>query len=210
MKRLALLVIIITLPLIAYYQYQKFRRFNPPSAYDYVASDSIDVYYHSPEALQLYYENVFEVGAFARRLWHNQGIDVRYPDQDNLEAMQASQYYQQLLKTTSYLEDRLLRSQQLKQVGFTNGEIKTMEENEWSPQQFQLMHQQFLLDLERGDEGAAVWRLQGLLRDRGHDIPVDGIFNNITEQALRDFQQGEGLYPSGQVDESSLRELLKM
>ncbi len=210
MKRLALLVIIITLPIITYYQYQKFRRFNPPSAYDYVASDSIDVYYHSPEALQHYYENVFEIGAFARRLWHNEGIDVRYPDQSNSEAMQASQYYQQLLKTTAYLEDRLIHSQQLKQVGFGNSEIKTMEDNDWSPEQFQLMRQQRLLDLKRGDEGAAVWRLQALLLDHGHDIPVDGIFNNITEQALKDFQQNEGLYPSGQVDESSLRKLLKM
>jgi len=210
MKRLALLVIIITLPLIAYYQYQKFRRFNPPSTYDYVANDSIDVYYHSPETLQHYYENVFEIGAFARRVWHNQGIDVRYPDQDNLEAMQASQYYQQLLKTTTYLEDRLIRSQQLKQVGFDNSEIKTMEDNAWSPEQFRLMRQQLLLDLKRGDEGAAVWKLQSLLRNHGHDIPVDGIFNNITEQALKDFQQDGGLYPSGQVDENSLRKLLEM
>jgi hypothetical protein len=210
MKRLALLVIIITLPLIAYYQYQKFRRFNPPSAYDYVASDSIDINYHSPETLQHYYENVFEIGAFARRLWHNQGIDVRYPDQNNSEAVQASQYYQQLLKTTAYLEDRLIQSQQLKQDGFTNADISTMEENEWSPQQFQLMRQQLLLGLKQGDEGGAVWRLQELLRDHGHDIPVDGIFNRITEQALKDFQQTERLYPSGQVDESSLRKLLKL
>ncbi|MEQ9440382.1 MAG: peptidoglycan-binding domain-containing protein [Cyclobacteriaceae bacterium] len=208
MKRLALLVIIITLPVIAYYQYRKFRRFHPPSAYDYVVRDSIDVHYHDPEALQHYYKNVYEIGAFARQVWHNRDIDVRYPDQDDIEAIQAADYYQQLLQTTAYLEGILVRSRELKEAGYTNQDIKVMETEGLSPQMFRLLHQQQLLGLSRGDKGAGVWELQALLRKQGHDIPHDGIFNKITEDALKEFQESTESYPTGQVDENSLRNLL--
>lgn len=208
MKRLALLVIIITLPIIAYYQYRKFRRFHPPSAYDYVIQDSIDIYYHNPEMLQHYYKNVYEIGAFARQAWHNQEIDVRYPDQGDPEAVRASTYYQQLWQTTAYLEDRLVRSRELKEAGYANGDIKIMETEGLSPGMFQMLRQKQIVGLSRNDKGAGVWELQNLLRQQGHDIPLDGIFNKITENALQEFQKAEGLYPSGQVDESSLRSLI--
>lgn len=208
MKRLALLIVIVTLPIIAYYQYQKYRRFNPPTEYSYVANDSIDVHYHNPVVLQNYYKNIYEIGAFARRMWHNEHIDVRFPNQNNTEAESAAHYYQQLLQTTAYLEDQLIHSQRLKDEGFTNQDIKIMEAEGLSPLSFYILKHQSLIGLERGEENALVWQLQQLLRKRGHDIPLDGIFNKITEQALKDFQQSQNLYPSGQVDEYSLRKLL--
>ncbi|MEM6843405.1 MAG: peptidoglycan-binding domain-containing protein [Bacteroidota bacterium] len=208
MKRLALLILIVTLPVIAYFQYQKYRRFHPPANYDHPANDSIDVHYHDPQVLQSYYKNTYEIGSFARQMWYNQQIDVRFPDQENPQATKALRYYQQLLQTTAYLEDRLVHSRQLKGEGFTNQEIKTMEAEGLSPQSFRLLHRQSLVGLKLGDENAEVWELQQLLRQRGHDIPLDGIFNKITEQALKDFQQTQNLYPSGQVDENSLRKLI--
>ena len=209
MKRLALLVIIITLPIIAYYQYRKFRRFHPPSTYDYVVKDSIDVHYHDPEVLQHYYKNVYEIGAFARQVWHNQEVDVRYPDQDNPEAVRAASYYQQLWETTTYLEGRLVRSRELKDAGYANNDIKIMEAEGMSPRLFQVFRKKQLLGLSRGDEGPGVWELQALLRQQGQDIPLDGIFSKITEDALKEFQRAEGHYPSGQVDENSLRSLVE-
>ncbi|WKN44761.1 peptidoglycan-binding domain-containing protein [Tunicatimonas pelagia] len=208
MKRLAILIVIITLPVITYYQYQKYRRFHPPVEYSYTTNDSIDVYYYDPAVLQHYYKNVYEIGAFARQMWYNKQIDVRFPDENDTEAMPAARYYQQLLQTTAYLEGRLIRSQQLKQAGFTNQNIKVMEAEGLSPLSFYLTKHQSLIGLARGEKNASVWQLQKLLRKHDHDIPLDGIFNKITEQALQDFQQSQDLYPSGQVDEYSLRKLL--
>lgn len=209
MKRLALLILIVTLPILTYFQYQKYRRFHPPVSYDYAPSDSIDVNYHDPVVLQQYYQNVYEIGDFARRQWRNQGTDVRYPDSDNPEEKKASQYYQQLLSTTAQLEDKLIASQVLKEQGFDNQAIVWIEREGWSPQNYQIAQRQSLQGLKRGDKGSEVWALQKLLVNKGYEIPVDGIFSEVTEKAVKDLQRTTGNYPSGAVDEVSLRAMMK-
>ena len=59
----------------------------------------------------------------------------------------------------------------------------------------------------RGDEGLLVGVIQQLLRDvtllYGRDetlVPLDGIFGEITEQAVKDFQTVNRLPPDGRVD----------
>ncbi len=209
MKRLALLILSITLPILTYFQYQKYRRFNPPVNYEYPLSDSIDTNYHDPVTLQQYYQNVYEIGSFARSQWHHQGTDVRFPEDDDPEAKQASQYYQQLLSTTAQLEDQLIASQRLKDAGFDNQAIARIEQEGWSPQNYRLAQQQSLIGLKKGSKGSDVWNLQKLLVNKGYDIPVDGIFNEVTENAVKDLQQQNGNYPSGIVDEGLLRAMMK-
>ncbi len=59
----------------------------------------------------------------------------------------------------------------------------------------------------RGDEGPVVSVIQLLLRDiillygRNADIlPVDGVFGDLTEEAVKDFQRVHGLPDDGRVD----------
>lgn len=208
MKRLAFLLIIIALPILVYFQYSNYKRFHPPSAYEYAINDSIDVHYHDQVILQQYYKNAYEIGAFARSNWHTHNIDVRYPDQENEQARRAAEYYQQLLKTTAYLEDLLVYSKELKQEGFDNQQITEIEKQGLSPRGFLMQQSGLLQGLERGNKGEAVWQLQKILRQKGYDLPVDGVFDVVTEDALKKYQQAEDLYPSGKVDISSYRVLL--
>ena len=209
MKRLALLILIITLPILTYFQYQKYRRFHPPVNYDYSPSDSIDTNYHNPVVLQQYYQNVYEIGDFARSQWRNQATDVRYPDDGNPEEKKASQYYRQLLSTTALLEDKLIASRTLKDQGFDNQAIARLEQEGWSPQNYQLAQYQSIEGLKTGDKGSGVWALQKLLVNKGYEIPVDGIFSQATEEAVKDLQQATGNYPSGTVDQLLLQAMMK-
>ncbi|MGJ3249680.1 MAG: peptidoglycan-binding domain-containing protein [Elainellaceae cyanobacterium] len=53
------------------------------------------------------------------------------------------------------------------------------------------------LILERGETGPAVETLQQQLQDRGYFVNVDGVFGQITEDALIQFQRDAGLVPDG-------------
>ena len=66
-----------------------------------------------------------------------------------------------------------------------------------------------LLDLKMGAKGAAVWELQKLLNANTDSIPQDGIFSLITTNRLKTFQENNGLFPSGEVDEKTLKALIK-
>jgi peptidoglycan hydrolase-like protein with peptidoglycan-binding domain len=52
-----------------------------------------------------------------------------------------------------------------------------------------------------------VQNVQQALQQRGHNINPDGIWGPDTYQALRDFQQQEGLQPSGQIDQQTIAAL---
>jgi peptidoglycan hydrolase-like protein with peptidoglycan-binding domain len=53
--------------------------------------------------------------------------------------------------------------------------------------------------VREGDEQHPVQTLQYLLRARGHNLTVDGIFGPVTAAAVRAFQQQEGLTVDGIV-----------
>ena len=53
--------------------------------------------------------------------------------------------------------------------------------------------------VREGDEQHPVQTLQYLLRARGHNLTVDGIFGPVTAAAVRAFQQQEGLAVDGIV-----------
>ena len=53
---------------------------------------------------------------------------------------------------------------------------------------------------ELNDTAAAIAAIQQLLRDTGYDVKPDGIYGNETYNAVRSFQTGVGLPPTGSVD----------
>lgn len=52
-------------------------------------------------------------------------------------------------------------------------------------------------------------RIQELLNQKGAELEADGIFGGRTEAALKKFQSGQGLDPSGKVDQTTLERLRK-
>lgn len=49
--------------------------------------------------------------------------------------------------------------------------------------------------------------LQQALKDAGRDVEVDGVWGDSTAQALRDFQEEEGITASGELDDETLTAL---
>ena len=59
-----------------------------------------------------------------------------------------------------------------------------------------------------GEKSAFVYELQKLLTKKGFDIPVDGVYQNITSDALKSFEEKNNLFPDGKVDLMTLKALL--
>ncbi len=209
MKRLAWLIIIIALPLICYFQYKKYTRFNPPSIYEYVAQDSVDVNYFDPVIVQQYFENIYKLESITRSLWYNRGLDVKFPDLDIAGSRAETDHYNSLFATTKILEKKLIYSTQLKEAGFQNMEIKEMVEQGMTPRLYTFLKRKNLVGLQLGQESSDVWELQKLLMDKSYNIPFDGVFGIETKESLVDFQSKHSLLPTGVVDEKTLKYLIK-
>ncbi len=191
------------LPIIAYFQYQKWTKFNPPNSYDYVVSDSIDIGFYDPLILKEYYTSAFEIGSFARRHWYNEGIDVRFPG-ENPHDLEVANHYNRLVAVTKQIEDRLKISFQLKGEGYTNIEIKQMFENGWTAQHYEAFKaQEYLSNTNFGDINKNVWKLQQRLNEKGFETIVDGNYRIDTRVKLMEFQSENDLFPSGQLDEDT-------
>lgn len=209
MKRLIFIVLIIGVGSYITVQYLKDRRFNPPSAYDYPISTEIDKDFYDPAVVQQYYKLAYDVGSYARSIWFNDGIDVRMMDRENYEATQAIDYWNTLKSTVDQLGAQLEYSKSLRDQGYTKQQVRAIIELNISPEDIEFEKHNYLLGLSVGESGAQVWELQKLLNTQGDSIPVDGIFNVVTRQRLVEFQRQHELYPSGIVDEKTLKALLK-
>ena len=53
--------------------------------------------------------------------------------------------------------------------------------------------------VQNGSQGHPIRTLQLLLRARGHNLAVDGIFGSVTEAAVKAFQTAKGLTADGVV-----------
>lgn len=207
MKRLLYIVIIIALPVIAYFQYVNWTKFNPPNSYDYVQSDSVDINYYDQQALTLYYQNSYEIGAFARRMWKNEGIDVLFPSESE-KSLKAASHFNNLRAVTKQLEKQLNYSYTLKNQGYNNLEIKEITETGISATEYERRKQmQDMLTTQFGDISSNVWKLQQKLNEKGYDTPVDGNFRIDTQVTLQTFQTDNGLFPSGTLDEETYSKL---
>ena len=209
MKRLLVIVILIGVVAYVAVQYLKDRRFNPPSAYDYELSQNIDTDFYDRAVLKEYYKTALEVGSYARSLWRNNQIDVRFINDEDFESTRATEVYNEMIATAKMLETKLEMSAELKSKGYNDYEVQMYFEQNLTPEELEFERNYHLLDLKMGAKGAAVWELQKLLNTDSDSIPQDGIFNLITANRLKTFQQTNGLFPSGEVDEKTLKALIK-
>ena len=59
-----------------------------------------------------------------------------------------------------------------------------------------------------GDQGTDVAEIQGQLVDLGYDVMADGDYGPATVDAIKQFQQSQGINPNGLVDQTTYEALL--
>ncbi|MEM6800914.1 MAG: peptidoglycan-binding domain-containing protein [Bacteroidota bacterium] len=217
MKRLFYLVIIITLPLIAFFQFWNFRKFNPPSDYAYEISQEIDPNYHDPEMVKEYFLTCKEVGNYARYVWKEHGVDVKFADPTHPEEKEFASIYNSLIATAQFLEGKLEKSAELKKDGLNNEDViwweKGIIERNVADPNLGSSRGGDQGDMDTvakiGDKNAAVRAIQESLYKKGHKIRIDGIFRQETRDAVLAFQNKKKLPETGIVDLETFQKLTK-
>ncbi|MEL6254245.1 MAG: peptidoglycan-binding domain-containing protein [Bacteroidota bacterium] len=218
MKRLFYLVIIITLPLIAFFEIWSFYKHNVSADYDYQVNDSIDPNYHNPELVSRYYVTAKEVGNYARNIWKEHRVDVTMADMTDPDEKEFGRTYNSLIASAKHLERKLLKSAELKGQGMSNEEIVRWEQGVQapipSPVQNTSSSSQLSTDInpiiaQIGDNSATVREIQDRLYKKGSEIRIDGIFREETKQAVAAFQKKKKLPETGIVDIETFLKLMK-
>ncbi|MEM6264365.1 MAG: peptidoglycan-binding domain-containing protein [Bacteroidota bacterium] len=208
MKKILMLVAVICLPLIVYFQYATYRQYSPPAAFTHQVSDSVDLEYHDPAVVAAYYRKSVEMGTFGRNAWKESQVDVRTDQPATSPGRELVQAYQSMQAEVLELEARLRRSFRMKAKGMDNSAIKKWE----SPDVPSVAWASLLRDkpfLGPQDQGKNVFVLQQKLKVLGYDIPVDGYFAVQTEEAIKAFQEKSGIYPTGRADDLTLERLFE-
>ena len=210
MKRLFYLIIIICLPLIAFFQYRQYQRWHPPVDYTYQISEAIDTEYHDPAMVERYYQVGQKAATIARHAWAEHKIDVKATDAESLEKGTWVKQYQQAITEAMMLEDQLERSKKLKEAGFTQNFIQQIEQHGWTDQEanIQALLQNPLMAVF-GDENDLVYTVQQMLTQLGYEMPIDGNFRIETQRGLTTFQEAQNLRPTGQLDRRTLHQLME-
>lgn len=209
MKKILIALTIIVLAVVVIIQAFRIRRLSAPENYEYSFSEDIDLDYFDSDALKSYYDTGYEAGSFAREMWKNRGLNVRMPESDDVSNRVAVKRYHHLLAYTDSLGAKLKQSKLLKNAGYSNSEIK-MIQNEGLDAQLVKIHRLFGgTELKIGDKGKHVYKLQSILISKGYQMPHDGYFFTETEVAVRDFQNKQKLYASGIADQETLEALIR-
>ncbi len=208
MKRIIPIILVVGLAVVVLIQYLKLQKLNPPEAYVYTLREDIDLDYHQPTSVGAYYDAARNVSLYAREMWTNESINVRLPDTDDGDEVEAARHYNRLLSYADSLGARLSRSQKLKGDGFNNAEIIRMENEGVSGMQLEVERTFGGNLLKKGDETSGVWIIQELLIQKGYIMPHDGYFWEETRLAVREFQKKSGLPVTGVADMKTLNQLL--
>jgi Putative peptidoglycan binding domain len=209
MKKILLASVIATLSIAVLVMALKLRRLGPPEDYEYHFRTEIDADYYDQAALRDYYATGYAVGSFAREMWKERGINVRFPESDNTSDQVATLHYNGLKAYCDSLGARLSRSLQLKSRGLTNANIKVMEATGMGLEDAVLAHTYGATQLHKGERSPGVLTLQQQLITLGYVMPSDGYFWIETEVGIREFQAKQKLLATGDADAQTLRAISK-
>jgi len=218
MKKILILILIVIVSIFVYNQYKEYQRFHPDNA-NYTVSEAIDLNYHDQTTLYKYNEAVESLNGYTITQWSANEIDVRSPENDDTETQYAVNVYAKKLAKVKYYEAKLEQSLKLKNEGLSNTDIKYIEEKGITKDTYtrslkakkykQMMLQELPKNnLVDGEKNAFVYQIQKLLVKKGFDIPVDGVYKNITSDALKAFEEKNQLFPDGKIDVMTLEALL--
>jgi hypothetical protein len=219
MKQILIVILVVILLIFGYNQYSDYKRFHSPGV-DYVSDKKIDLNYHDKNFLLNYYQAIEDLNSYVRTQWVTQDVDVRNPEDDDKDTQNAVLGYNKKLGIVKFYEDKLVESAILKKQGISNKEIVFFEQNGLNAKDFkQFLKRKFLMDtyksnpekysLKVGDYSSFIFELQKKLVEKGHEIPIDGLFRDITFNAVRAFEEKNGLFPDGKVDMLTLEYLVQ-
>lgn len=219
MKQIIITLLLVILAIVGYSQYKTYKRFHSPGI-DYVINDRTDLNYYDQNFLKNYFIAIEDLNAFVRIQWNVYDLDVRNPKEDDNDSKTAFANYSKKLGTVKFYESRLIQSSTLKQKGLKDNDIRLFEEYGYSTDNYleyikeqklrEMYHQNpEKFSLKIGDTNSFVFEIQKRLIQKGFTIPSDGIFKEITENALKKFQEKHKLFPNGKIDLITLDYLLR-
>ena len=219
MKQILIVILLVIVLIFGYNCYSDYQRFHAPGT-DYVSVEKIDLNYHDKATLLNYYQAIEDVNGFVRLAWATNGVDVRNPENDDEDTKALVNEYTKKLGIVKFYEDRLILSAQIKSRGLSNKDVIAFENSGFSGKAYDAyLKRQFVMQtfqsnpekysLKVGDYSSFVFELQKMLVSKGYTIPVDGLFRDITLQAIQSFEKKNKLFPDGKVDVVMLNYLLQ-
>lgn len=197
-----------------YHRYQQHQRYQNISRFDYFSKDSIDYNYYDQATLRTYMENCQTLTDLGKSLWLKDGIDVATTKQADGEAQSRLNRYNRLLRYTRTLEDKLVQSQDMKDQGMTNEDIRIIIDKDITIGAVENEKDKMAAyDYLKGKNVSAsskpneIWELQKLLNANDYNLTITGIYDAATDSALLDFQKENNIYPSHTCDDVTLRKL---
>lgn len=219
MKQIIIALLIVILLILGFNLYSNYKRFHSPES-DYVSTQKVDLNYYDSTTLQNYYQAIEEVNAYVRTAWTNDDVDVRNPDDNDDDTKAVVSGYTKKLGIVKLYEEKLVQSTKMKSEGLNDKDVIAFEESGFKAKDYnEFIKRKFLMEtfknnpekysLKVGDFNSFVFELQKILVKKGYNIPVDGLFRDITLKAIGAFEQKNGLFADGKVDAVTLDYLLR-
>lgn len=211
MKQLIIFLLVVIAGLIGYGKYSQYKRYNSPEI-NYKTDKKIDLNYHNQELVLNYFEAVENLDSYTMLQWTANDIDVRTPEDDDVETKSAVDLYAKKLAKINYYEAILENSLQLKNNGLSNTEIKFVEENGFDlatykrKQNFEIIKSLFdtKVNLYKGEKNAIIYEVQKRLKELGYKLNIDGVYRIETLNAIKDFEAKNNLLVDGFIDDLTL------
>ncbi len=219
MKQIIITLFIVILLILGFNLYSNYKRFHTPGS-DYVSNQKIDLNYYDAATLQNYYQAIEDANSYVRMAWTNDDVDVRNPDDNDDDTKVVVTGYTKKLGIVKLYEEKLVQSAKMKSEGLNDKEVIAFEESGYKSKEYnEFIKRKFLMEtyksnpekysLKIGDYSSFVFELQNILVKKGYNIPVDGLFRDITLKAIGAFEQKNGLFADGKIDAVTLDYLLR-
>ena len=211
MKKIIIFLLVIIVLLIGYGKYSQYKRYSSPEI-NYKTDKNIDVSYHNQELLINYYEAVEALDSYVMLQWSANKIDVRTPEDDDIETKVAVENYAKKLAKVHYYEAILENSTNLKEKGLDNKEIKFLETEgvDLKTYKRKLKYDKIKnlfnsnVKLYNGEKNAIIYEVQKELNRKGDTITVDGVYRIETFNAIKAFEEKNNLLADGYLDDLTL------
>ena len=211
MKQIIIFLLVIIALGIGYGKYMQYKRYNSTEI-KYQTDKNIDVSYHNQELLMNYYEAVEALDSYIMLQWSANEIDVRVPEEDDIETKVAVENYAKKLAKVHYYEAILENSTKLKEKGLDNSEVKFLENQgiDLKTYKRKLKYSKIKnlfnsnVKLYNGEKNAIIFEVQKELNRKGDSITVDGVYRFETLNAIKDFEQKNNLLADGYLDDLTL------
>ena len=211
MKKIIIFLLVIIVLLIGYGKYSQYKRYSSPEI-NYKTDKNVDVSYHNQQLLMNYYEAIEALDSYVMLQWSANDIDVRTPEDDDIETKVAVENYAKKLAKVHYYEAILENSTNLKEKGLDNKEIKFLETEgvDLKTYKRKLKYDKIKnlfnsnVKLYNGEKNAIIYEVQKELNRKGDTITVDGVYRIETFNAIKAFEEKNNLLADGYLDDLTL------